>query len=382
MKPISQIYINKDMNRGIRVEAHIADIHFGALDPKLQFNILREQFILKLQSLRILHAVYINGDIFDHKNLASSDIVMYANMFIDLLAELCRSKDATLIILHGTSSHDANQLKLFYRYLNNPDYDVRIIEQMQFEFIKGKRVLCIPEEYSKGKEYYEYFLDRCGIYDMAVMHGTIKGSIHGAIKEDLEAPHAVFSLNSFKNCRGPVIAGHVHTPGCFERYMYYSGTPIRHCFGEEEEKGFIILLHDLDTGYHKMEFEPIKSFRYDTVNLDYMLKVDPKEAIAYITQLKESGIDNIRVEFTINEQDRINIIKNYFRNNSNVKIFENFEKGIKTTVDVETTERFQEYDFILDDTYSDYEKFVMYVNKNEGFEFITCDELLKLLEED
>ena len=152
MKPISQIYINKEMNRGVRIEAHIADIHFGVIDPKLQFNILREQFILKLQSLRILNAVYINGDIFDHKNLASSDVVMYANMFIDLLAELCRSKGATLVILHGTSSHDANQLKLFYRYLDNPEYDVRIIEQMKFEFIQGKRVLCIPEEYSKGKE--------------------------------------------------------------------------------------------------------------------------------------------------------------------------------------------------------------------------------------
>ena len=113
MKPISQVYINKNINRGMRIEAHIADIHFGVLDPKIQFDILKEQFILKLQSLRILHAVYINGDIFHHKNLASSNVVMYANMFIDLLVELCKSKNATLVILSGTSSHDANQLKLF-----------------------------------------------------------------------------------------------------------------------------------------------------------------------------------------------------------------------------------------------------------------------------
>ena len=130
-----------------------------------------------------------------------------------------------------------------------------------------------------------------------------------------------------------------------------------------------------------MHFEPIKSFRYDTVNLDFLLQKDPKDAIAYINNLKASGIDNLRVEFTINKSDILNVIKNYYRTNNSIKIFENFDKTISGSIDLETKEKYSEYDFILDNSYTDIEKFIMYVNKNEGFKFITADELIKILED-
>ena len=40
------------------------------------------------------------------------------------------------------------------------------------------------------------------------------------------------------------------------------------------------------------------------------------------------------------------------------------------------------YNFILDDKLSDFEKFVMYVNLNEGSEFITVDRLKEILAEE
>ena len=43
------------------VEAHIADIHFGAIDPRTQYNILTEQFINYLESMNVLDIVSING---------------------------------------------------------------------------------------------------------------------------------------------------------------------------------------------------------------------------------------------------------------------------------------------------------------------------------
>ena len=41
----------------------------------------------------------------------------------------------------------------------------------------------------------------------------------------------------------------------------------------------------------------------------------------------------------------------------------------------------EEYDFILDNQLSDFEKFVRYVNLKEGGEFITVDKLRELLED-
>ena len=42
----------------------------------------------------------------------------------------------------------------------------------------------------------------------------------------------------------------------------------------------------------------------------------------------------------------------------------------------------EEYNFILDDKLSDFEKFVMYVNLQEGSEFITVDRLKEILSEE
>ena len=40
-----------------------------------------------------------------------------------------------------------------------------------------------------------------------------------------------------------------------------------------------------------------------------------------------------------------------------------------------------EYSYILDDNLTGYEKFTRYINQNEGYEFITVDELISILEE-
>ena len=151
-------------NKRVLVEIHTADIHFGAMDPKVQYDILMEQMVKPLYSIRF-DAFFINGDLFHHKFMSNSDVIMYALLFIDEIVKLCIRNNATLILLHGTYSHDADQLKLFYRYINS-GVDIRIIEHIQFQDIKGTTVLCIPEEYGKGKEYYEQNLYYAQEYDI------------------------------------------------------------------------------------------------------------------------------------------------------------------------------------------------------------------------
>lgn len=372
------IKIQEPTQRGTLIEIHTADLHFGAMDPKVQYDILMNQMINKLINLKF-DVIFINGDIFHHKFMSNSDVVMYASMFIDQVVQLCRSKNATLVILHGTASHDANQLKLFYHYIGT--LDIRIVEHIQFEIIKGSRVLCIPEEYNMGSEYYTNMLYNMGSYDMAVLHGAVKGSIYGCNEENLNSNKApVFDINSFRNCNGPIICGHVHIAGCYQNHIYYSGSPLRWQFGEEEPKGFIICLHNLDTHQYYIHLEEITSFRYDTINLDDMINNDPKDVINYITRLKEvEGIDYIKIRFT-ESSNNISILKKYYKNNFNIVIDASdiqFQETIRENQ--KANDKFKEYEYLMDTNLSPYDIFTRYVNQCKGEQFITVDELVKIL---
>lgn len=376
---IRRINTNPCFNRGTMVEIYISDIHFGVIDAKTQYDILMNTFIMKINNIHF-DALYIAGDLFDHKLQASSNAVLYAELFINECVKLCRLNNATLILLHGTSSHDSNQLKLFYHYLSDPSIDIRIVENTRFEMIKNKRVLCIPEEYNKGSQYYERFLYNSGFYDGVCMHGTLKGSIYGANEMDLNTKkNPVFDLNNFCKCTGPIISGHVHVAGCFEGHMYYPGSPLRWKFGEEQDKGFIILLHNLDTRQYRIHFEKIESFRYDTINLDHILE-DPQKVISYVDELKKNGIDFIRLEFSIDREDCLNIIKHYFQKDPTIKFLETYKKEKnKKSIHEALNSKYTGYDYILDDNIEPEDKLTRYINQELGYEYITIDDLKRII---
>ena len=313
--------------------------------------------------------------------LANSDAVMYAMEFVRICTELCIARNATLIILSGTESHDAGQLKLFYGYRDREELDIRIVERTQFEYAQGLKILCIPEEYGKGEEYYRALLN--DDYDTAFMHGTVVGSVYGANKEDLNSSrYPVFSIDSFDGCRGPIICGHVHKAMCLNSYIYYCSNPIRYRFGEEEEKGFCIVLHDRITSAHNLTFIPIESFRYDTIDIKTLEYADPNKVIEYLNGLLANGIDNIRIDFSnLDEPATQKIIEQYFANNSNVAIKRYIDKSntpeVNTTAEIE--QKYSELGFLLDPGLDSYTKFVHFINHNMGKQYITVDRLKEVL---
>lgn len=360
------------------VEIHTADIHFGAIDPKVQYDLLMERMINKIHTIHF-DAFFINGDLFHHKFMSNSDVIMYALLFVDEVVKLCIQNNATLVLLHGTYSHDSDQLKLFYRYINS-GVDIRIVETMRFEYIKGTKVLCIPEEYGKGYQYYENNLFFSGDYDMVAMHGNIKGAIYGANNVDLNSnKNPTFDINCFSRCNGPILCGHVHVAGCYANHIYYSGSPLRWKFGEEQDKGFIICVYQPDTHQYYIHFETIESFRYDTINLDDMINSDPKEVIQHILYLKSQGIDFIKIRFS-EVNATTDVIKKYFNTKTDI-IIDVEDSGFKQTVqsNQENDNKFSEYNYILDNNLSPHEIFVQYVNQAKGEKFITVDELAEIL---
>jgi DNA repair exonuclease SbcCD nuclease subunit len=365
--------------RGVFISVHIGDIHFAAFDPAEQYRILHEQFVNLISTYPRIDLISINGDLFDHKLMANSPGIYYASLLVDELVQLCRMKNSTLILLHGTYSHDAGQLKLFLHYMNDKTVDVRVVNTIQFELVKNCRVLCIPELYGVEEDIYQEYLFRSGYYDLAVIHGTFEGSVYG----NNVGNGRLFTMHDFCMCTGVMIGAHVHHPGCFGGYFYYSGNPYRWKFGEEEDKGFLVLLQDLDTNRHEVYFNKINSYTYITIDLKDIVANNPKDTIAYIDNLKkERGIDylKIRFKYSIQGSDKV-IINNYYRNNKTTFVeFLDIMEEQKLKAESEGKVD-NDYAFIFDDSISDLEKFVHYVNMEEGSEFITIDRLKEILEE-
>lgn len=368
-------------NRGFLIGACTADLHFSAFNPKEQYKILKEQFVDPLYQLPKLDFILVAGDIYDHKLMGNSDGLYYASIIIDDIITLAKLKNATVILLHGTFSHDADQLKNFMHYINhnNSEVDIRIVENIQFEYIKGAKILCIPELYGLDESIYQKYLHYSGYYDQAFIHGTFEGSVYG----NNVGNGRLFTIHDFDMCTGFMVGGHVHTPGCHQGYFYYTGCPYRWKFGEEEDKGFLITTHDLDTNRHYVHFQKIISNTYITIDINDIVNNDPKAIIEYINRLKvERNIDYLKIKFKvpINGADKV-IIDNYYRNNPYT--FVEFLDIIEERKLQQQKEGIlsEEYDFILDNSISDLEKFVRYVNINEGSEFITVDKLKSLLEE-
>lgn len=382
---LSNINLEYTTKRGISMQAHISDLHFGKIDPKVEFNILKEQFIDRIKDLP-LDCISIDGDFFDRLFMSNTDTTLYANLFFKELYNVCKNNakrgiHTVLILILGTKNHDADQLRLFYPYLEDKEVDLRIVETIQFQYINGCRVLCIPELYNVTDDEYSKVLYESGAYDMVFMHGSIEGAIY----DNKMGESKIFSPSDFSCCMGPVVAGHVHTGPAVHGFCYYNGSPIRWNFGEEETKGFQLVLYDMDTRYYYIHKEPVHSFRYDTISIDDIVMTDPQKVISYINDLREKeGIDYIRLKCVSNydTQDALNIIKEYYRTDKTVKF--KFDKEMspdEKSFDQQTVEMYDKYSYLFDKSMSTYEIFARFINNNQSDIIVTADDIIDALKE-
>jgi len=370
------------IDRGTLITAHISDLHFPAMDPKRQYEILEDQFVAKLREMPRLDLVCIDGDLFDHKIQLASEATLYATMFVSHLVDLVKEKQATLIILQGTLSHDSNQLKIYYHYMQRTDVDVRIVTNIRFEMVKNCRVLCIPELYGVPEEYYQQILFGSDFYDLCIMHGTIQGAVYG----DNVGSGRLFHIEDFLNCRGPIISGHIHKAATYFDHFYYCGSPYRWRFDDDCFKGFILMSYNMTTRQYYLDYEEIVSDTYKTINIDQLINNDPIETINYIRNLKATeGIDFIKVKFGIAIPGASRMaLNNQFRNDDTVTLeFFSPEREIAKQAEEKIKEDGEKFAFLLDPRLTDEQKFVMWVNHlKQDEKYLTVEELEAMLKEE
>lgn len=378
--PDKQLYDNDiryKRTRGALVIASIADIHMGRINPQIQYDILKEQFLNRLIELPKLDIIAIPGDFYDHKVMANSATAMYGSLLMSDIVNIARLKNATVLYVVGTKSHDDDTYRLWYSYVRDPTIDFRLVDTIRYEYIKGSKILCIPELYGVDESVYQEYLHGSW-YDMCFMHGTFKGAVYG----DNVGQSRLFTIEDFSHCMGMIISGHVHVAGCYSKYFYYCGSPIRWNHGEEQDKGFILACINLDTMSHYIDFEKIESFKYKTIDVDDIIDEDPQMVVRYIDDLKKKeGIDYIKIRFScpISQANKV-IISNVYKqkDDTTVEFLTTQEESMKQA---EVQMENEKYNFILNPSFTDEQKFCMYVNENMGYEFITVDKLKEILSE-
>ena len=360
------LFLNRETDTGF-THIHISDIHFGAMNPKFQYDLLTNGFTNKIKDINF-DILFLNGDLFHKSYMAESEPVFYAMTFIRDIVDICKSKNASLIILQGTLSHDGNQLRLFNDYTYMDDVDVRIIREASIFTIKGVTITCIPEMYNMGKNYYVPYLNERS--HICVVHGMLEDVIP-VLKlnsKGLDDRVPLFKTSDFLN-KDLVMAGHVHKRIIKDNFVY-CGSPYNWSFGDDEPKGFYIVNQKYIDNDYNINFIEIPSPRYIDIDIDNYIISNPKlESLIKIVEekiIENNPTNNFRICTTMASVNNLSIIqglKIYFEKSkisSNIKF--KINKVDKFSDDVEKfREESDKFGFVLNKNLTPFEALSMYI---------------------
>lgn len=312
----------------------ISDIHWGAIEAKRLYNNLQ----LVIETIKYLKdqldMVVICGDYFDYRLQLNSKSALLSLQWMDELVQVCKDSNVKKIrIVKGTQEHDNNQLEAFRTYEDNTGYFRIFNENTYEETLPDLGCLYCPDETIPTKEYnMKYLSNILQIADLGFFHGSfdiVLPDIVVQMSEESNKANVIFEYELFSKCiKGLIVSGHWHVSS-FNNPVLYTGSFDRWVFGEEEDKGFIILQYDTED--HTYSFEKVineNALKYDTITIDtsmYKTSNDYKELIDDINQKYDLSENYLRVliqKSTDREEDDvlINAFKKFYINNKNVKI--------------------------------------------------------------
>ena len=280
----------------------IADIHAGQNEKTLGQE-LGNVFIDEIHTMKdILDLVVISGDLFDRKINMNEPAGRMVSNFISMLLDLSVEYRFAVRILRGTRTHDFDQLNFFQPYTLKPElYDFKIINTVTVESLIENilTVLYVPEEYIENPdEYYgEYFDIGDAKYDLIFFHGmfdfvAVSGKIQQSERTIKDAPTLKAKMFLDKSY-GPIIGGHIHEYQAFKDKIFYTGSFSRFAHGEEEPKGFLKVMYNINTMESEVEFiENEFAPTYKTIYLTH--GTTSEEQLAEIESAK-SQYDFVRI---------------------------------------------------------------------------------------
>jgi DNA repair exonuclease SbcCD nuclease subunit len=245
----------------IRKLVFIADIHIGSRpDIKSYYEKELSNFI-KEMNIYNPDIIFLAGDLFDKKLYADSEYIKYGIKFV---RELYNNTTSRICIINGTYEHERETINLFIPYSDNR---LKIYKVAMIDYIDNMNILFIPEEYVDKTTYYKDLLDKK--VDITVGHGAFSFAGFYFKENRHKKNYVVFETDDFKNSIIGAVFGHVHTR-TKSKNCQYVGSFSRDSFGEEEDKGYLIIEYDC-VNKKKILEKFIKNKEaplYNTINAD------------------------------------------------------------------------------------------------------------------
>lgn len=237
----------------------VSDLHFGSskISPEILYQRLQKYFY---PEIRDAHLVVIAGDLYDQLLTVGSAAHRSASRFVADLFQHSAATGCQIRILHGTYSHDRDQLSVFSA-LALPNTQYKIYNEIACEQIDqfrcGDDVLNIPLRigyipdnlsYKRSSDVIDHLqqsMTCCGYKSLDVLIGH--GSFDHTLPKDIpHKPPCLYTIDQFKDIvTGPIIMGHIHVHSK-RANVYYCGSFDRLAHGEEENKGFYVFTRAID----------------------------------------------------------------------------------------------------------------------------------------
>lgn len=361
-----------------------ADKHWGATKPEDQY---RSSYILKklLADLRV-HLFVSLGDFYDTKLLLNSRASVYALRDMHDKAEICRMKGIPMRVIRGTLSHDYDQLEVFSHLVADDDYDFKVFSNLYIEeTLPGMKIAYCPDESINWTQWSDLYLDHFIEESPNAMfaHGNFDVAMAKIALDNFRSDDSTTLVYDYhqlmRHLNGPIIAGHFHDGNTFE-HLYYVGSADRWIFGEDHEKGYMLIQYDTEKRTYKVIRIPnFMAATYQTYNLythvckdvdayqefiddiEKILAVDPsvrikiKVKVNHIWPDTESQIVNLKYHFASHK--RVNVVVEYM------------EKAKKKEEEKRiVTELSNEYSFLRDKSKTIPEKMQIWIKRRRGVE--------------
>jgi hypothetical protein len=311
------------------VSVNIADIHLGvkavtAEEFKYQ---LYERFILPISEMTMLDSIVINGDVAHLALPFNSKIAeVYVWLFASVVA-IAKKKNAIVIVIKGTLSHDFDQMDNVKSYAN--EVEMHFVDHPTVIETRGMRFYGLPDIHvSTREEERQIYNYPDNHFDMVFGHGSLTETQF--VKQDSEhsiSKNIIYDSKELQRItKGPILFGHIHTYMNIRGQIFYINSFLRFAHAEEIDKGWMIVVYIKETGQYMTE-RVINdlAFNFNSYEIKHreFEKLEVEDAIKRIDKfIKTWKVDRLSLEINYMVSDaniaKIHMLRTYYSKDKRV----------------------------------------------------------------
>lgn len=339
--------------RDFKIFVAMADLHIGVkhISAETLKKQLKKNFFKVLTNMKYLDGIFICGDILHTILSLNSDYSDLYMWFIAKVYRIAKKKNATVIIIKGTRSHDNSQLNNIKSYINNDEnVDFRIYETVEeITLWDNYKVLVLPDIKVKNLSDIGKYLTCDKKYDLILGHGLIS-TMRFFVQETENSPTKTYEYDVDKlidSSKGPVLFGHIHQYQSIRDHFWYIG-PFTLLERGGIDAGFVVGgIYDKDRTKFRIEHyvNPDSANYYDLNVTKEMIENYPVDDIIsaiddIISNSKENDLITLRITRgdELESIDKVLLLEGRYRKDNRFSII----KKIKTKKEEESEQRNQE----------------------------------------